>query len=101
MSEIKRANSKYKNMQLAESLLMGLGAILHSEMRHLQTEAKDGPLSNRSYAKLMALSSQVSNYVKASRDLVTADTLSHFDDADLDAALELATGKLRSVGLLL
>lgn len=93
--------SKYKNIQLAESLLMGLGAILHSEMRHMQLEAKEGPLSSRSYAKLMALSTQVSHYSKASRDLVTADTLSHFDDDDLEAALELATGKLRSVGMLL
>lgn len=96
-----KINTKFKNIQLAESLLMGLGAILHSEMRHMQTEAKDGPLSHRSFAKLMQLSNQVSNYSKASRDLVTADTLSHFNDADLDAALELATGKLRQVGLLL
>ena len=81
--------------------MMGLGAILHSEMRYMQSEAKDGPLSARSFNKLMQLSTQVNHYAKASRDVVQADTLSHFDDKDLEAALELATGKLRSVGLLL
>ena len=92
--------SKYKNIQLAESLLMGLGAILHSELRHLQMEAKEGQLSQRGFAKMNQLSTHINQYAKASRDLAAAETISQFSDEELQLALDAATGQLRKHGLL-
>jgi hypothetical protein len=92
--------AKYKNIQLAESLLMGLGALLHSEMRHLQAESKEGQLCQRSFAKLNALAGHVTQYARASRDLAQAETIGQYTDEELDAALNMSLGTMRKHGVL-
>lgn len=92
--------AKYKNIQLAESLLMGLGALLHAEMRHLQTESKEGQLCQRSFAKLNQLSSHVTQYARASRDLAAAETIGQYSDDELSEALKMSLGTMRRHGVL-
>lgn len=92
--------AKFKNIQLAESLLMGLGALLHTEMRHLQAESKEGPLGQRGFAKLSQLATHINQYARASRDLAQAETIGQFSDEELQDALKLSLGTMRRHGVM-
>lgn len=85
--------SRVTNIHTAEQLLRGLGVVLARELHALQQESRSGPLSQRALSKLVLVGNQVSQYAKASKDVLPDKNVMAMTDDDLEEAVEFLKEK--------